>query len=71
MTEGCCKLSMHLDNNIRLPCDAQGNNPELHSRNVLSGSTVTFEFQLISHTVFFALCSESHRLIENLYIFWC
>lgn len=52
VAEGCCKLDTRLDNTTRLPCDAQGNNPELHSRNVLSGSTVTFEFQLISHTVF-------------------
>lgn len=51
MTEGSCKLATHLDNTW-LPWDAQGNNPELHSMTVLSGSTVTFKFQLISHTVF-------------------
>lgn len=51
VTEGCCKLDPHLDNTW-LPWDAQGNNPGLYSMTVLSASTVTFEFQLISHTVF-------------------
>lgn len=64
MTEGCSKLGTHLDSTW-LPWDAQDNNPELHSTTVLSGSTVTFEFQLIKSLCFSVPFALSHTDLQR------